>query len=69
MTTLIPERLDQLDTLHLDKGSHRSFEEGMCLLEAVAWVAGETHSDRPKCASPVIAAFRVKRVAYFLGSL
>jgi hypothetical protein len=36
-------------------GSHSSFEQGACLLEAVAWVAGEPHSDRPECASPALA--------------
>ena len=29
----------------------------MSLMEAVAWVAGEPHSYRPKCASPVIGDF------------
>jgi hypothetical protein len=28
----------------------------MCVMEAVAWVAGEPHSDHPQCASPAIAA-------------
>jgi hypothetical protein len=29
----------------------------MCLLEAVAYLAGEPHSDCPTCVSPVLAAF------------
>jgi hypothetical protein len=29
----------------------------MCLLEAVAWLAGEPHSDRPECACGVLAAY------------
>ena len=29
----------------------------MCVMEAVAYVAGEKHTDRPECACPVIAAF------------
>ena len=38
-------------------GSHQSFDEGMCAMELVAFLAGEPHSDGPACASPVIAAF------------
>jgi len=29
----------------------------MCAMEMVAWLAGESHSDEPRCACPVIAAF------------
>ena len=46
-----------LDTLTLSAGAHRDRESGTCLLEAVAWWAGEPHSDRPACVSPVLAAF------------
>ena len=46
-----------LDTLVLDKGSHPSPDDGMCVMEAVAVVAGETFSDHPACASPMIGAF------------
>ena len=42
---------------HLDKGSHASAADGMCFMEAVAYVAGEPFSDHPSCACPVIAAF------------
>lgn len=28
-----------------------------CAMELVSWLAGEEHSDRPKCTCPVIAAF------------
>lgn len=28
--------------------------DGVCLMEAVAWVAGEEHSDHPKCACPIL---------------
>ncbi len=47
----------ELETLVLKHGSHATPEDGMCILEAVAWVAGEEHSDRPKCASRVVSAF------------
>jgi hypothetical protein len=50
------ETLD-LATLHLDQGEHDTREEGVCLLEAVAWYAGEDHSDMPVCVSPVLRTF------------
>jgi hypothetical protein len=46
-----------LDGITLKHGGHEDRESGVCLLEAVAWVAGEPHSDQPACACPVMAAF------------
>jgi hypothetical protein len=46
-----------LTALHLAKGSHPDRSNGLCLLEAVAWWAGEPHTDRPACVSPVLADF------------
>lgn len=46
-----------LDSIVLSPGAHSSPEEGMCAMEAVAWLAGEDWSDGPACTSPVIAAF------------
>lgn len=43
--------------LRLMKGAHNSPDSGMCVMEAVAFVAGERHSDSPECASPMIASF------------
>ena len=43
--------------LMLAYGGHTKPEDGMCAMEAVAWIAGERWSDHPKCASPVIGAF------------
>ena len=54
MTTLTTE---ELATITLKSGSHATREEGVCAMEAVAWLAGEPHSDAPKCASPAITAF------------
>ena len=48
---------ENLMNLTLTHGSHRTPEEGMCLMEAVAYLAGQEHSDEPACACPVIAAF------------
>jgi hypothetical protein len=44
-------------TLTLAYGSHDTREDGVCLLEAVAWFAGEPHSDHPACVSPVLASY------------
>jgi hypothetical protein len=57
MTPVVQERLAVLDTLILDRGAHTSFEEGACIMEAVAFVADEPFSDHPKCASPILGAF------------
>jgi len=46
-----------LDTLTLAKGAHGDREQGVCLLEAVAWFAGQDHTDRPPCVSPVLGVF------------
>jgi hypothetical protein len=43
--------------IDLKKGSHADRENGVCAMEAAAWLAGEPHSDSPQCACPVIAAF------------
>jgi hypothetical protein len=53
---LLPED-GPLGELVLLSGSHKEREQGVCVMEAVAWLAGEPHSDRPTCACPVIAAF------------
>ena len=37
-------------------GPHERPEDGLCAMEAVAYVMGEPHSDHPQCVSPVIAA-------------
>ena len=46
-----------LSDIHLSRGMHLTREEGMCLLEAVAFLAGEEHSDRPVCVHPVLASY------------
>jgi hypothetical protein len=46
-----------LDTLILAKGAHDDRGNGLCLMEAVAWVAGEEHTDHPACVSPLLGAF------------
>lgn len=41
----------------LRRGAHLRREDGLCTMELVAWLAGEPHSDEPRCACPVLAAF------------
>lgn len=45
-----------LRKLKLQKGAHLSREEGMCVMEAVAYYADEKHTDSPKCAHPILAS-------------
>ncbi len=45
------------DNLTLYSGGHHPDEGRMCVMEAVAWVAGEPHSDTPSCTNPVVASF------------
>ncbi len=46
-----------LETLVLLHGSHHDRNEGVCAMEAVAWLAGERHTDHPACTSPVLASY------------
>lgn len=49
-------RLSELDRITLRRGSHAPGGE-MCVMEAVAFVAGEPWSDHPACASRVLGEF------------
>ena len=46
-----------LDTIVLKSGGHINPSAGLCFMEAVAYFAGEKHSDHPACVSPIIGAF------------
>ena len=46
-----------LDMLTLARGAHDDRSDGLCLMEAVAWLAGESHSDHPACVSPLLGGF------------
>jgi len=54
---MIEKRLTQIGSL--SKGAHDAESAQMCVMEAVAYVAGEPWSDAPQCACPVITAFMV----------
>jgi hypothetical protein len=54
VNTRDPAALGQVE---LRAGGHRSPEEGLCATEAVAWLAGESHSAEPVCLSPALGRF------------
>src|SRR6185312_3074701 len=49
------KRLARVKALSL--GAHGNVKDGMCAMEAVAYVAREPWSDHPECACPVLSAF------------
>ena len=55
--TINLDRLAEVQAMELSKGNHKSPQHGMCVMEAVAYVAGEPWTDCPACASVVIATF------------
>jgi hypothetical protein len=57
----IPEIVRSLPKNFLLKaGSHDDFERGACVMESVAWLAGEPFSDAPRCACPVVRTFAMR---------
>jgi hypothetical protein len=46
-----------LDGIRIAEGGHANRAAGVCAMEAVAWLAGEPHSDTPACVCPVLARF------------
>jgi hypothetical protein len=59
-TQIIPDRLERIMAVPLLKGSHNVPPNGtieVCAMEAAAYIAGEPHTDHPKCVSPIIATF------------
>jgi len=44
----------ELGSIHLAYGKHPTRQQGVCLLEAVAWFASEAHSNHPTCVSPLL---------------
>ena len=52
-----PMTTPSIDSITLKRGGHDSREKGTCAMEAVAWLAGEPHSDHPQCTDSMLAAF------------
>jgi hypothetical protein len=59
LTVKLPDVLPPIGLIEiiLKAGGHNAREQAVCAMEAVAWLAGEPHSDDPQCACPVIGAF------------
>lgn len=59
--TLADDQLDRLASVTmLQAGSHATKQQLMCVMEAVAYVAGEEWSDRPVCACPIITRAAIR---------
>lgn len=56
MSNVIAERWEKIQTLSLKHGSHEP-DSQFCVMEAVAFVAGEPWTDHPTCACPIISEF------------
>lgn len=48
-----------LEKITISHGSHPNRGDELCVMEAVAYVAGEPHGDHPACACPVITKFLI----------
>src|ERR1700749_4461574 len=55
-----PELRALANDLVIASGSHTTAKDGMCVMEAVAWVGGGPDSDAPSCACPVIRRFAIR---------
>lgn len=51
---------NQFKKLRLRQGAGGSYKNGLCVMEAVAWMNNESANDHPECACPVIANFAIK---------
>ena len=49
--------MKSINEIKLSSGSHETREDGACFMEAVAYIAGEKHSDHPACVCPVLGSF------------
>lgn len=50
---------EKLAGIRLDHGAHSTREMGLCLMEAVSFLAGEMHSDHPECVSRILTSFGI----------
>lgn len=48
------------DRYWLSSGAHATADHGRCAMEFVAYLAGEPHTDRPACVSPMLREFYVR---------
>ena len=52
--------LDKYGKLELRQGAGGSYENGLCFMEAAAWLGGEEATDAPQCACPVLGRFGIR---------
>lgn len=60
MTTDLLELKKKLRGVTIEESSHYSRDDGMCVMECVAWLANEQHSDHPKCACPLATGLAIE---------
>ena len=58
-------KIEAYGPLRLRSGSGGSWDNGLCVMETVHWLsgakdAGETPTDKPECACPVLGAFAIR---------
>jgi hypothetical protein len=46
-----------MTSVRLEPGSHRSPNDGVCIIELASMIGGEPFTDRPRCVDRVVAAF------------
>jgi len=51
--------VEDLATIHLDKGAHSTPKDGHCFIEVVSMFAKERFSDHPKCVSRYLRSFGI----------
>jgi hypothetical protein len=57
MTIEIVRGLTALEQFQLVPGNQATLADGLCAMEAVAWLAGLPHSDSPPCTSEILAGY------------
>lgn len=57
--------IDTLAKIKLSHGKHDSAKDGLCVMECVAYVAGEPHTDHPECACPVVTEVAIYANDYY----
>lgn len=45
--------------IQLTSGKHRSPQDGLCVMECVAYIAGEGHTDHPECADGLLTSMAI----------
>ncbi len=50
---------EQCNPYYLSQGKHAKREDGMCSMEWVAYIAGEEHTDAPRCVGQDLREFAI----------